>query len=378
MFKNLLPKILAEITGKPRIKVENLEWDKNLWVANIFRLWELLFWKEGVENRDGTVVHKAQVQAYGYGLKDKYGFLSHRNMRYETLEGKLIHYEAFLKHNFKALFNPKTVYDFKIPYALAGFAVLLFFINPFTLTFTMPMVMGAIAIDTNSTVFTKTASAATSLTLTYTSSGSDRYALIYGLDVTSADTSPPNMDATYNSVVTPLIGQVSRGDTGINSLNGYIFGKYAQATGSVNVVINRPAGGTHWIEGAVISLTGALQSDTADASEFTQPTSRGTNQSESSSTVTDNDAVFVWLLNDNGGGFTISAGVNSTYLFQGDALGFANGHRVYKSSTFPYTPAGSLTTTWTQNGSGNWFYAFVAIAPAGGAAAYKPKILGGA
>lgn len=222
----------------------------------------------------------------------------------------------------------------------------------------------AIAIDTNSASMSKSASGATSLTIAYTSSGSNRYTLLFGLDVDSTDTTPPALTAAYDGAAMAFIGQASRGPSNLNSLNGYIFGKSAPNTGSVNAVITRSAGGANWIEGGLISLTGALQSDTPDASTFTQGPAAGTSKSGTVTTVTDNCAVLYCICNDNGGLGSFSGATN---VFSGNGSGFGTAIQVCKQSTFPFTPAGAATFSWNQNGTGSWFFLGVAIAPAEGA-----------
>lgn len=219
----------------------------------------------------------------------------------------------------------------------------------------------AIAIDTNSSAFGRSTSGATSYTFTYTSSGSDRYVLVFGLDVDGSGLT----SATYNGTSMSALGNASRGPANVGSLVGYVWGLHAQSTtSSVNVVQSRTSG-TNWIEGAAISLTGALQQTTPiDASTFTQGPSAGSTKSGTVTTVTDNSAVFFWVLNDNGGLSGFSGG---TFVMDGAPTGFSTASKIYRS-TIPFTPAGAATLSWSQNGTGSWFFIGVAIAPAGGSA----------
>lgn len=52
-MERILPSILSILTDKPRVKPD-IKWSSSL-VYNIFRVYELLFWREGVLNSDGTV-----------------------------------------------------------------------------------------------------------------------------------------------------------------------------------------------------------------------------------------------------------------------------------------------------------------------------------
>lgn len=367
MITKILPNLLALITQKPRIKVENLEWDKNVWSANIYRLWELLFWREGVFNRDGSISHKIRVEGYGFLTRDKYGFLHKKGtLKSFTIEHKTTVLESQIRAGIKAIFSWNFTWDYKIAYSLSFVAILLFLVYPPSSLVTVPVVIGAIAIDTNSASFSRGTSGTNTVTIAYASSGSNRYLVGEGADI--GGTNSVSFTATYNAVSMTQIAAATRGDGSPGSLKGYVFGLANQATGTVNYVLTR-TNSVNWVEGGLISLTGAVQTTSPiDAKTEFPGDAPGTTKSNSITTVTNNDAVFIWLLNDNGGGFTITS-ANLTALFDGAAGGFGNGFRTYRSSTFPYTPAGTLTVNWTQNATGDWFFIAYAIAPAGGAPA---------
>lgn len=360
MLQRILPTLLYLITGKPRYKVVNLEWDRNNWVANIFRLWEMICWKK----------YGVTTESAGVLLQDSYGFIYSRSMRSFTWEHFLVVKETQFRAFLKAIFGKKIVYDYKYSYSFSTLAIILAIINPLSLTFSVPIVMGAIAIDTNTSPMQKSASGTNTLTITYTSSGSDRYALVFGTDV--GGTNSASFTATYDGTSMTAVVSATRGPVNTGSMKGYIFGLYNQNTGSVSVVLTR-TNSTNWVEGGVISLTGALQQTTPDVVEGFPGDTAGSSKSHSMTTITDNDAVFVWLMNDNGGGF--GTPTNLTQLFIGATGGFGNAQIIYKSTTFPYTPAGTLSTSWTQNGTGDWWYMGVGIAPAGGGVTFIPRIM---
>src|SRR5258708_4769086 len=42
---NPLPKILATLTQPPRERVDNIDWSNKSWTHNIFRVYEIVFWR---------------------------------------------------------------------------------------------------------------------------------------------------------------------------------------------------------------------------------------------------------------------------------------------------------------------------------------------
>lgn len=201
---------------------------------------------------------------------------------------------------------------------------------------------------------------ASSITFAHTSAGSDRYVLAFGLVIVgSAMTS-----ATYDGVSMTSLGNAQRGPNFGSDVLGRIYGLHAQSTTTNANVVMTCSGASAWIEGAALSLTGALQQTAADASTFTTGPSQGASKSGTITTVTDNDAVLVWLFQDNG---TYSGLTGLTQLFTGNGGGFGSQSIVCRSSTFPYTPAGAFSPSWSQNAASNWFFEAVAISPAGGA-----------
>lgn len=215
----------------------------------------------------------------------------------------------------------------------------------------------AVAIGSNSSVFTRSSSGVTSLTFAYDcGSGSNRYLLVFVGDISGDSVT----GVTYNGVAMTQLGKAARGPSNPTTLEGYIYGLHAPATGSNNVVITRTNSGS-WIEGGAILLTGAKQQTAISASIFFQGDTTGGSKNKDITTAEADTAVVGFICNDNG---ATSMGTGGTSLFIGAATGFDNAFRVFQSSTFPVAAVGAYNVAWTQNNTGAWWFMAVSVAPA--------------
>lgn len=219
----------------------------------------------------------------------------------------------------------------------------------------------AVAIGSNSSVFTKSASGVTSLTFAYDcGSGSNRYLVVFVGDISGDSVT----GVTYNGVAMTQIGKAARGPSNGSTLEGYIYGLHAPATGSNDIVITRTST-TNWIEGGAILLTGAKQQTAVSASIFFPGDSTGASKNKDITTAEADTAVVGFIANDNG---ATAMSTGGTSLFIGAAAGFGDAFRVFQSSTFPVAAIGAYNVAWTQNSTGSWWFMAVSIAPASAAA----------
>ena len=214
----------------------------------------------------------------------------------------------------------------------------------------------AIAIASNSSVQSKSASGATTLTLSYDAgSASNRYLAVPVTDLSGDSVT----GVTYAGVAMTQLCKVSRGPNNIGSLQTYWYGIHAPTTGTNDIVVTR-TGTAAWIEVGAILLTDAQQTTPASVTVVKQGDTVGGSKSQAITTTVDNSAILGFVVNDNG---SLAASTGITQLFIGAAAGFGNGLMAVKSSTFPYTPAGALTANWTQNATGAWSVMLISIAP---------------
>lgn len=220
----------------------------------------------------------------------------------------------------------------------------------------------AVARDTFSAI-NASANGATNLTYSFTTSGSDRYLIVFSFDFQGDTTT----GVTYNSVaMTKLVDITRNPNTG--TLQMYAWGLANPTSGANNVSITR-TGTVANIEARTISYTGVNQVTTPDATASSNGTgSVSTTITTSITTVANNTAVAGVALQDNAtAGNPITAGTNWTRLATG---GGSNGaaHALFESSTFPLTPAGltSFTANSAPAGAGDVGQLIVSLAPAGG------------
>lgn len=185
-MRRILPYILATLTQHNRVRV-NIVWNKKEYVRNIFRFWELLFWR-----REGITKPVTVWYVRGGETGREYG----------TLEGRLAHYEMFVREYIKKLLSVRIY----IPVVVTTTGIPIF-ISPYVF-----------AISRNgSSVFTDlTALAVTSPSFTVSSGD---VVIVMTFDGTANAT-----NCTVNSVSTNHINGTSGTDgTGGNYFTDFFF-----------------------------------------------------------------------------------------------------------------------------------------------------------
>lgn len=326
----ILPFILANITGYPRqkiIKGVNFEWSSKLWTHNIFRIYELIFWrKEGI---------KAEM-SYANGV-----YACHSWESVIALTEQYI--RAFLT-NFR--FVPFKIY---VPLLMTpqGMPV---FASPY---------LFAIALD-NTPGGMGTGSTGTSITISFTCTGSNLFLLAPEVGPVVASQNVTGI--TYNAVALTQIG------TGQRSPSDRFFGMWylvGPSTGANNLVTSMPANAQGTTQ-MVASYSGCAQSGQPDNSATAQTAGSGTTNSASITTVANNCWIAA-IFNDATGSASVTAGVNTTVRQSnaGSEYGFVD-------SNMAITPAGSATLSITLGGTvSGRAYIIASIAPFIAAATVK-------
>ncbi len=191
-----------------------------------------------------------------------------------------------------------------------------------------------IARDTFSTI-SQSAAGATSLSFSYTSSGTYRYVQIF----TGDEHGDTTTGVTYGGVAMTQLAKVSR-NPNTGSLHIYAWGLAAPSTGAQTVTITR-SGTIGKLSGAGISYTGAQQITAADATITANGSGvAATSVSATITTVAATTAITAFSVMDNGG---ITAGSGLTLLNTVGSYG------LFEASTFPKITAG--TYSGTSNGT---------------------------
>ena len=198
-----------------------------------------------------------------------------------------------------------------------------------------------LAFDASSSVYQ--ASTVASQDLTHTCTGSDRVLVVFtrtydGTGVTGV---------TYNGV--SLTQNGGSQTLGSDSIRAWVLHAPASGANTITATISP----NRRIEIYAVSLTGASQSSTADATAYA--TGSSTSATGSVTTVEDN-AWVVANTGSNGASGLPASGTNCTATAGISGRGSAG----YGG---PRTPAGSFTQALTWSGAGSWSFFQIAIAP---------------
>ena len=171
---------------------------------------------------------------------------------------------------------------------------------------------------------------ATSGTLSYTCSGSDRILLVFTNNEAGAD---DITGVTYNGVALTQLGTGVIRSGSVTLRTWYLI---APATGANNIVVSRSTSADTWC--LVVSYTGVSQTGFPDASAtFQDSTSPMTG---TLTTIADN-AIAVMV---GSGTQTQTASTGATFVLNNTS----GAYQLYESTTFPITPAGSYSMSFTQ------------------------------
>lgn len=108
-MNKILPTLLAIITKHPRHKVENIKFD-NLVTYNLFRLWEIIFWRRSGSSGNPNDTIRAEAVSY-WGI-DEYGVI-HQKHIFFTWESMIVHFEGLVRNYFSRVY--KSLKTFKLP-----------------------------------------------------------------------------------------------------------------------------------------------------------------------------------------------------------------------------------------------------------------------
>lgn len=333
IWENVLPYFVYKLTGKPRYRPD-IKWDKRVWVANIFRLSELIFGREyGIRAEASSSVREVNGK-----LVVKYEFY--------TVEALLAHIEVTIRGYFSLvksyLFNPQPHLDYRPVYATFGILGLFFSFH--TSTKFLPLFGLAIALDTSAISTVQTASP---VTWSHTVTGSNPF-LAVGFTPNTSVSVPTATAATYNSV-NMTKAQANSFDAGsFHKVESSVWFLGNPSTGSNTISVTVTLGSTPTVVGASTSYTGAQAINTADAVGGTTGTATGS-QSFTVTTVADNCWIFCVGILIASTSPTITANQTSRQTLP---LGSSPSSVMNTEDTnAAQTPAGSKTVGYTIGGT---------------------------
>lgn len=238
----ILPYILATLTQHNRQKVE-IVWCKENWVSNIFRLWELVFWR-----REGI---RAEATTSGYIDENGHIIEVHQ---YHTLEAFLGGIEGFIRVAFKRLRFPKIVKVYIPQFAPVGI---------YKLPSSSPYLF-AIAFDAadgNNNAF----ASVTTVNITHVSTGSNLLMVLNGGTLASTNgNSVTHTSFTYNSV-SSTNAQTQAGNQSKVSLWYLVAPTTGSHTATFTIATTLTGSGNE-ITAIVTTYTGCAQTGQPDSS----------------------------------------------------------------------------------------------------------------
>lgn len=335
-IREILPTILATITGESRYLPE-IKWSSKSWTHNVFRLYELIFWRRyGIRAESSAGIKSIIVNG-----KKKNVII----YEYYTFEATIAGFEGRLRKQLSKIKNldislnlPFKLYLYKLE-TTKGIDSGIFF-SPYVF---------AIAYDSDSGTNAST-SATSSLTISYTTSGSDR------LIASSAVANGPSYTTTgvtYNSVALTKINERRDSAGPIQGL-WYLVNP---ASGTNNLIITDSGSAT---AGGCISFTGAHQTNPLDASSLTTESST-TSYSCSVTTVAAN--CMLVCTSRTGNGSTLTGGTNTSIALQPEVTYFGGGAIWYSTATVSPGSNTLNVTSASQLFGGGTLASFAPMAP---------------
>lgn len=238
-MNRILPYIFATLTQRNRHKVENIKWGKE-WTYNLFRLWELIFWRaDSSDNIGDTLRPESSICAFTENGKQVVF------RQFFTWESAIVHAEGALRAFFK---KPSFGFEF-VP--VAQFADVPGFSLP------SPIFRFAIAYDNNIVQAGSSPQSAS-----YTVTGSNP--VLYGYSNDSAGDTLTGF--TYNAVSLTFINKGLRPD----GRESYLYVMAAPPTGAHTYTVTASGSpGALYLGG--VSYSGAKQTGQPDASNVGTP-----------------------------------------------------------------------------------------------------------
>ena len=315
----VLPVLLAILTHNPRYLPE-IQWSSKSWVHNIFRVYELIFWRKIGKRAESSVTW---WEANGK-LHFKYAFY--------TFEALCAHIETLIRR------------FFEIQWLDVRLTSLQFALPANTPELRIPWISFAIALDVATT---STAGTTTPKTWTHTVTGSNPLIALGG--ATGGTTQPTFTAGSYNSVAaTQAIAQQYQISGGGRKFEITIYLLGNPATGSHTASMSATLGTSPGIGGNSTSYTGCQSSSTADATGSTSDTTSGT-KTVNITTVAANCWIYALGCNEAAFSPTFAAGQTSRGSLNITMGGISNLLRA--EDTNGTVSAGANTMTMTAGGT---------------------------
>lgn len=340
----ILPLLLALVTRKHRYKPDII-WSENSWTHNIFRVYELFFWRKiGIRAESST-----EIGFDEFGNKIV-------TVRLYTFEAICAHIETLIRNFFKVRWFDIRIESLKLALPVN------------TAQVQIPIISFAIALDAASVSTDQTASP---ITVSHTCTGSNGMLVVGSGTFNISNTWVAN-SATYNSVAMTKAKSNTAAAAASYFIESSIWLKGGPATGS-NTVSVAYTGTTNSPHGALqcTSYTGAQSSSTADATGGTDDGSTGGSQSFTVTTVADNCWIYaLGIVEDTTPSIAANQTSRGTVSISSAAPSIIRG----EDTNAAQTPAGGKTMGFTYNAAAGllaWCHSGASFAPAGGAATTK-------
>lgn len=254
----VLPVLMAKLSGKPRYRPEII-WSKKSWVHNVFRLYELIFWRRvGIRAESSTSLGVDE-----HGRKT----VKHEFYTYEAL---FAHIEILIRRALSRewISVEITSWQFALP-AQPG-------------SIRIPHLTFAIALDASAT---GSASVTSPITWSHTVTGSNPLIAIGG-GAGGVSTQANFTAASYNSVAATKADSQQLTTAGnVDEVSLWFLG--SPSTGANTVSMTATLGSSPGLGGNSTSYTGAQSGSTKDASGKTTATTSG-DKTFTVTTVADN------------------------------------------------------------------------------------------
>jgi hypothetical protein len=341
-FNEILPRLMIAVTGHGRHKVHNIEWSSDSWTHNAFRVWEMFFWRRlGESNNPGDTIS-------AYASFDWDDEARKVRLHFHCKEAAIAHCETVVRKAFqvaewKAAYKARDLYRMsQHPLVVQlGFAGFLLTLDSSKVGFMLPLMSGAIALQTG-------VNGDGSFAITI--GGSNRVLFVSQMAVAAGS---PSCD--LDSV--PMT-EIDRQTTGAANYRSVLYYLIAPATGAGTV--NTNGIGT---KGCGAQYTGCAQSGIPDATA--KASNSTTSITASTTTIADN----CWVYMAGGGEWSnissLSAGSGSTK--RGEASSSGSFFIGAFDNNAAKTPPGSVSMAYSIGGgtsSPGCAYVTASFAPA--------------
>ena len=340
-YRFILPQILTYITGNVRYLPKNIEWSSALWTHNIFRVYELIFWRKGNPNNGDNMIRCEWAVSSNGGL-----------VKFYTFEAVIAHVEGLIR----GLLKFEKWMPFKIIFPeLAGIGGLSnSFSRPFLFAIAFDQALGqstSVGVGTNSI---------TSLSV----SGTDRY-MTHGTSI----------ELTTNTVSSVVYDDGAGGgpqsftqignfvDVTSGNFRNYIHRLVAPTVGTGRRLIMTISGTSNTNMGAV-HYTGVDQTTpTADSTDGVDPSS-GAAITNTSNLDGSWQAGMIWAIFIN----SLSGGVNRQDIQNAADIGYL----LDSNATVSSGNTNTFTYTWTGVVAESGYNTYMLRPTASAAAATTP------